>query len=40
MRRHATHVTPAVFADSGRWIHEEHPQEMTDMLLRFLSSHR
>ncbi|MFE9605828.1 alpha/beta fold hydrolase [Streptomyces hokutonensis] len=40
VRHYATHVTPAVVADSGHWIYEEHPKEMTDMLLRFLSSHR
>ncbi|MFJ3770310.1 alpha/beta fold hydrolase [Streptomyces sp. NPDC090075] len=40
VRRYATHVTPAVVADSGHWIYEEHPKEMTDMLLRFLDGPR
>ncbi|MFD8721224.1 alpha/beta fold hydrolase [Streptomyces sp. NPDC059629] len=40
VRHYATHVTAAVIPDSGHWIYEEHPKEMTDMLLRFLGSHR
>ncbi|MEU9455051.1 alpha/beta hydrolase [Streptomyces sp. NPDC048277] len=40
VRRYATHVTPAVVPDSGHWIYEEHPKEMTDILLHFLGSHR
>jgi len=40
VRRYATHVTPAVVPDSGNWIYEEHPKEMTDMLLRFLDGPR
>jgi pimeloyl-ACP methyl ester carboxylesterase len=40
VRQYATHVTPAVIRDSGHWIYEEHPKEMTDLLLRFLGSHR
>ncbi|MFG2938396.1 alpha/beta fold hydrolase [Streptomyces sp. NPDC048282] len=40
VRHYATHVTPAVVADSGHWIYEEHPQETTAMLLRFLGTHR
>ncbi|MEU2777504.1 alpha/beta hydrolase [Streptomyces sp. NPDC007162] len=39
-RRYATHVTPAVVRDSGHWIYEEHPKEMTALLLRFLGTHR
>ncbi|MFC8429478.1 alpha/beta fold hydrolase [Streptomyces sp. NPDC057253] len=40
VRRYATHVTPVVVRDSGHWIYEEQPEEMTDLLLRFLGSHR
>ncbi|MEU1268396.1 alpha/beta hydrolase [Streptomyces sp. NPDC005799] len=40
VRRYATHVTPAVVPDSGHWIYEEHPQEMTHILLHFLGEHR
>lgn len=40
VRRYATHVTPVVVADSGHWIYEEHPKEMTDLLLGFLSGRR
>ncbi|MER6083499.1 alpha/beta hydrolase [Streptomyces sp. NPDC001833] len=40
VRQYATHVTPAVVPDSGHWIYEEHPKEMTDMLLRFLDGPR
>ncbi|MER5431745.1 alpha/beta hydrolase [Streptomyces sp. NPDC002588] len=40
VRRYATHVTPAVIADSGHWIYEEHPKEMTDLLLNFLGGRR
>ncbi|MEV5842765.1 alpha/beta hydrolase [Streptomyces sp. NPDC051985] len=40
VRHYATHVTPAVVADSGHWIYEEHPEETTAMLLRFLGTHR
>jgi len=40
VRHYATHVTPAVVPDSGHWIYEEHPKEMTDMLLHFLDSRR
>ncbi|MFD7999632.1 alpha/beta fold hydrolase [Streptomyces mirabilis] len=40
VRHYATHVTPAVVPDSGHWIYEEHPEEMTDMLLHFLGGHR
>ncbi|MFJ9895096.1 alpha/beta fold hydrolase [Streptomyces sp. NPDC091280] len=40
VRQYATHVTGAVVPDSGHWLYEEHPQEMTTMLLRFLGSHR
>ncbi|MFE6886910.1 alpha/beta fold hydrolase [Streptomyces sp. NPDC057694] len=39
-RRYATHVTPVVVPDSGHWIYEEHPQEMTGLLLRFLGGRR
>ncbi|MFE4964862.1 alpha/beta fold hydrolase [Streptomyces sp. NPDC056660] len=40
VRHYATHVTPAVVPDSGHWIYEEHPEEMTDMLLHFLGGRR
>lgn len=40
VRHYATHVTPAVIPDSGHWIYEEHPKEMTDMLLHFLGGRR
>ncbi|MGI5455073.1 alpha/beta fold hydrolase [Streptomyces sp. CA-249302] len=40
VRRYATHVTPAVVPDSGHWIYEEHPKEMTETLLRFLGGPR
>ncbi|MDN3029023.1 alpha/beta hydrolase [Streptomyces sp. S.PB5] len=40
VRHYATHVTPAVVPDSGHWIYEEHPEEMTDLLLHFLEDHR
>jgi pimeloyl-ACP methyl ester carboxylesterase len=30
-----THVTPAVIKNSGHWIYEEHPAEMTRRLLDF-----
>ncbi|WP_406436241.1 alpha/beta hydrolase [Streptomyces sp. NBC_00631] len=40
VRHYATHVTPAVVPDSGHWIYEEHPKEMTDMLLHFLDGRR
>ncbi|MEU6844363.1 alpha/beta hydrolase [Streptomyces sp. NPDC046716] len=40
VRRYATHVTPVVVPDSGHWIYEEHPREMTDLLLRFLSGRK
>ncbi|MER6466955.1 alpha/beta fold hydrolase [Streptomyces sp. NPDC001288] len=39
-RRYAKHVTPVVVPDSGHWIYEEHPQEMTSLLLRFLGDQR
>ncbi|MEV5576061.1 alpha/beta hydrolase [Spirillospora sp. NPDC052269] len=35
-RQYATNVTGAVIAGSGHWIYEEHPGELTRMLLRFL----
>jgi pimeloyl-ACP methyl ester carboxylesterase len=40
VRHHPTHVRPAAVPDSGHWIHEEHPREMTDMLPHFLGRHR
>jgi pimeloyl-ACP methyl ester carboxylesterase len=40
VRRYATHVTPVVVPDSGHWIYEEHPKEMTDLLLNFLGGRR
>lgn len=38
--RYATHVTPVVVHDSGHWIYEEHPEEMTATLLDFLADRR
>lgn len=35
-QEYATDVTPVTVADSGHWIYEEHPEEMTAMLLGFL----
>ncbi|WP_369222927.1 alpha/beta fold hydrolase [Streptomyces sp. R39] len=40
VRHYATDVTPAVVPDSGHWIYEEHPEETTGMLLRFLGGRR
>jgi pimeloyl-ACP methyl ester carboxylesterase len=40
VRHYATHVTPVVVPDSGHWIYEEHPKEMTELLLSFLSGRR
>ncbi|MEU1513344.1 alpha/beta hydrolase [Streptomyces sp. NPDC005811] len=36
VRGYARHVTGAIVADSGHWIYEEHPAEMTRRLLGFL----
>jgi pimeloyl-ACP methyl ester carboxylesterase len=36
VRQYATHVTGVVIPDSGHWIYEEHPAELTRILLRFL----
>lgn len=36
VRQYATNVTGAVIQDSGHWIYEEHPKELTGILLRFL----
>jgi pimeloyl-ACP methyl ester carboxylesterase len=36
VKKYATNVTPVVVPDSGHWIYEEHPAEMTGMLLNFL----
>jgi pimeloyl-ACP methyl ester carboxylesterase len=36
VRNYATHVTGVVIPDSGHWIYEEHPAELTGILLRFL----
>jgi pimeloyl-ACP methyl ester carboxylesterase len=36
VRQYATNVTGAVIPDSGHWIYEEHPAELTTMLLQFL----
>ena len=38
-RQYASDVTDAVVPDSGHWIYEEHPAELTTMLLGFLSRH-
>jgi pimeloyl-ACP methyl ester carboxylesterase len=35
-RQYATHVTGVVIEDSGHWIFEEHPEQLTGTLLRFL----
>lgn len=35
-RQYATHVTGVVIPDSCHWIYEEHPAELTKILLRFL----
>lgn len=35
-RQYATHVTGMVIPGSGHWIYEEHPAEMTQILLNFL----
>ncbi|WP_405914801.1 alpha/beta fold hydrolase [Streptomyces sp. NBC_00728] len=40
VRQYATDVTPVVVPDSGHWIYEEHPEEMTDLLLHFLGNQR
>lgn len=40
VRKYATHVTPVVVPDSGHWIYEEHPEEMTSLLLQFLGDQR
>ncbi|WP_225849930.1 alpha/beta fold hydrolase [Streptomyces sp. HPF1205] len=37
VRQYATDVTGVVVPDSGHWIYEEHPAELTAMLLGFLS---
>ncbi|MEV5150258.1 alpha/beta hydrolase [Streptomyces sp. NPDC052727] len=37
VRRYATHVQGVVLPDSGHWVFEEHPQDMTNLLLQFLS---
>jgi pimeloyl-ACP methyl ester carboxylesterase len=34
--QYATNVTGMVIQDSGHWIYEEHPEEMTQILLNFL----
>lgn len=36
VRHYATDVQGVVVPDSGHWIFEEHPQEMTQLLLTFL----
>jgi len=36
VRQYATNVTGVVIADSGHWIYEEHPAELTRILLQFL----
>ncbi|HXA61892.1 MAG TPA: alpha/beta hydrolase [Streptosporangiaceae bacterium] len=36
VRRYATNVTGVVVPDSGHWLYEEHPKEMTRILLNFL----
>ncbi|WP_020549737.1 alpha/beta fold hydrolase [Embleya scabrispora] len=36
--RYATNVTGKVIGDSGHWIYEEHPAELTGILLAFLNN--
>ncbi|MFJ8489884.1 alpha/beta fold hydrolase [Streptomyces sp. NPDC094038] len=36
VEKYATHVTGVVVPDSGHWLYEEHPAEMTRILLTFL----
>jgi pimeloyl-ACP methyl ester carboxylesterase len=36
VRRYASHVTGLVIENSGHWIFEEHPEQLTRTLLRFL----
>lgn len=36
--QYATHVTGVTIPDSGHWIYEEHPEELTAMLLGFLGT--
>jgi pimeloyl-ACP methyl ester carboxylesterase len=36
VRQYATNVTGMVIHNSGHWIYEEHPAEMTQILLKFL----
>jgi pimeloyl-ACP methyl ester carboxylesterase len=36
VRQYATNVTGVVIQDSGHWIYEEHPAELTRILLQFL----
>jgi pimeloyl-ACP methyl ester carboxylesterase len=38
VREYATNVTGVVIPDSGHWIYEEHPAELTRILLQFLQS--
>jgi pimeloyl-ACP methyl ester carboxylesterase len=36
VRKYATHVTGKVIPDSGHWLYQEHPAELTRILLGFL----
>jgi len=36
VRNYATNVTGAVIPDTGHWLYEERPAEMTSLLLQFL----
>jgi pimeloyl-ACP methyl ester carboxylesterase len=36
VREYATNVTGTVIQDSGHWIYEEHPAELTRILVQFL----
>ena len=36
VRQYATNVIGVVIPDSGHWIYEEHPAELTRILLQFL----
>ncbi|MER6187074.1 alpha/beta hydrolase [Streptomyces sp. NPDC001652] len=38
VRRYATNVTGVVVPESGHWIYEEHPEELTRTLLGFLNT--
>ena len=37
VQNYARHVTPVEIENSGHWIYEEHPEEMTQRLLAFFT---